>query len=173
LGQLQKNSWEFCVLHILGVGLSADVASATAGRHVMAALAFDRGSQQSGFAEINVTPLVDVMLVLLIIFMLAMPMVTQRLSLNFAHCDGGGCSKFVATDPVDLSIKRTGELYWNGIAINRAELRQNLAVLAQQSDPPAFTLRPEATAKYDQVADVLTAAKNANLQHISIEPAQR
>jgi biopolymer transport protein ExbD len=136
----------------------------------MAALAFDRGSQQGGFAEINVTPLVDVMLVLLIIFMLAMPMVTQRLSLNFAHCDG---CKFVPTDPVDLSIKRTGELYWNGIAINRAELRQNLAVLAQQSDPPAFTLRPEASAKYDQVADVLTAAKNANLQHISIDPAHR
>src|SRR5882762_7008985 len=108
----------------------------------MTAFTLDGGPQQGGFAQINVTPLVDVMLVLLIIFMIAAPMLTQRLSLNFAHCTGKDCS--TPTDPVDLSIKRTGELYWNGIAINRAELRQNLAVLAQQAVPPAFTLRPEA-----------------------------
>ena len=138
----------------------------------MAAFALDSESQQGGFAAINVTPLVDVMLVLLIIFMLATPMLTQRLTLNFAHCADITC-KSAQTDPVDLSIKRTGELYWNGIAINRGELAQNLAVLAQQSDPPTLTLRPEATAKYDQVAEVRTAAKNANLQHIGIEPAHR
>ena len=139
----------------------------------MAAFALDSGPQQGRFAAINVTPLVDVMLVLLVIFMLATPMLTQRLTLNFAHCADITCGKTAPTDPVDLSIKRTGELYWNGIAINRAELAQNLAVLAQQSEPPAFILRPEATAKYDQVAAVLTAAKNANLQHIGIEPARR
>lgn len=138
----------------------------------MSAFAVRLDQRSIGFEQINVTPLVDVMLVLLIIFMLATPLVTQRLSLNFAHCSLG-CAKPTTTDPVDLSIKRTGELYWNGIAINRAELEQNLAALAQQSEPPVFTLRPEATARYEQITAVLTAAKNANLQHISIEPARR
>jgi biopolymer transport protein ExbD len=136
----------------------------------MAAFAVRLDQRSAGFEQINVTPLVDVLLVLLIIFMIATPLVTQKLALNFSHCEG--CS-VKGNEPVNLSIKRTGELYWNGIAINRAELSQNLAVLAQQSDPPTFTLRPEASAKYDQVAEVLTAAKNANLERISIEPGRR
>jgi biopolymer transport protein ExbD len=136
----------------------------------MAAFAVRMDQRATGFEQINVTPLVDVLLVLLIIFMIATPLATQKLALNFSHCDA--CS-LTASDPVNLSIKRSGELYWNGIAINRAELSQNLAVLAQQSNPPPFTLRPEASARYDQVADVLTAAKNANLEHISIEPGRR
>jgi biopolymer transport protein ExbD len=136
----------------------------------MAAFAVRMDQRSFGFEQINVTPLVDVLLVLLIIFMIATPLVTHKLALNFAHCERCGAK---TSDPVNLSIKRTGELYWNGIAINRAELSQNLAVLAQQSDPPAFTLRPEASARYELVADVLTAAKNANLERISIEPGRR
>ncbi|TLY51483.1 MAG: biopolymer transporter ExbD [Gammaproteobacteria bacterium] len=133
----------------------------------MAVFALDRES--SSFAQINVTPLVDVMLVLLIIFMLAAPMLTHKLILNFSASECGGATCPKPTDPVDLSIKQTGELYWNGVALNRAELAQNLAVLGQQSDPPQLTLRPEARTRYELVAGVLAAAKNANLQRIGIE----
>ena len=132
----------------------------------MAVFALDR--EVRSFAQINVTPLVDVMLVLLIIFMLAVPMLAHKLTLNFRGSECGlNCPK--PTEPVALSIKQTGELYWNGIALNRAELAQNLAVLGQQSDPPQLTLRPEARTRYELVAGVLAAAKNANLQRISIE----
>jgi len=132
----------------------------------MAVFALDRES--SSFAQINVTPLVDVMLVLLIIFMLAAPMLTHKLTLNFNEsCQLAKCPK--PDDPVNLSIKQTGELYWNGVALNRAELAQNLAVLGQQSNPPQLTLRPEARTHYELVAGVLAAAKNANLQRIGIE----
>jgi biopolymer transport protein ExbD len=137
----------------------------------MTAFALDRDA--SSFAQINVTPLVDVMLVLLIIFMLAAPMLTHKLTLNFSseNCViASKCPK--PTDPVNLSIKQTGELYWNGVALNRAELAQNLAVLAQQSDPPTLTLRPEARTRYELVAGVLAQAKNAQLQRISIESAR-
>jgi len=132
----------------------------------MAVFALDR--EAGSFAQINVTPLVDVMLVLLIIFMLAAPMLTHKLTLNFGEsCLAAKCPK--PSDPVNLSIKQTGELYWNGVALNRAELAQNLAVLGQQSDPPQLTLRPEARTRYELVAGVLAAAKNASLQRISIE----
>ncbi len=132
----------------------------------MAAFALDR--EAGSFAQINVTPLVDVMLVLLIIFMLAAPMLTHKLTLNFAVSECfQSCPK--PSDPVNLSIKQTGELYWNGVALNRGELAQNLAILAQQTDPPSLTLRPEARTRYELVASVLASAKNANLQRISIE----
>lgn len=134
----------------------------------MSAFALDR--ETSGFAQINVTPLVDVMLVLLIIFMIATPLVTHKLTLNFGeNCRVVTCPK--SSDPINLSIKQTGELYWNGVALNRAELGRNLAVVAQQPDPPLLNLRPEARTRYELVAGVLATAKNAKLQHIAVEPA--
>lgn len=137
----------------------------------MSAFALDRESRS--FAEINVTPLVDVMLVLLIIFMIAVPLVTHKLTLTFGDnvCPASGCPQ--PADPVNLSIKQTGELYWNGVALNRGELAQNFAVLAQQAQPPLLNLRPEAHTHYETVVDVLAAAKNANLQRIAIEPTNR
>ena len=117
-------------------------------------------------AEMNITPLVDVMLVLLVIFMLAVPMTTHRLQLESAPC-AKNCP--TPPPPINLSIKQTGELYWNGVSINRAQLERNLVVLAAQENPPLLTLRPEARTKYARVAEVLAAAKNANLQRISVE----
>ena len=136
----------------------------------MAAFALDRES--SAFAQINVTPLVDVLLVLLIIFMITVPLATHKLSLNFGNSEcAGPCPK--SGEPINLSIKQTGELYWNGVALNRGELARNLAIVAQQADPPPLNLRPEARTRYEFVAGVLAAAKNANLQRIAIEPAAR
>jgi biopolymer transport protein ExbD len=134
----------------------------------MAAFALER--EPAGFAQINVTPLVDVMLVLLVIFMITMPLLTHKLALDFSHCSAN-CP--TATDPVKLSIKQTGELYWNGVAVNRAELASNLAILARQDDPPMLTLRPEARTKYERFTEVLVMAKNFNLRHISVDPAAR
>jgi biopolymer transport protein ExbD len=137
----------------------------------MSAFALPRES--GSFAQINVTPLVDVMLVLLIIFMIAAPLVTHKLTLNFGSnpCPGVACPQ--PSEPINLSIKQTGELYWNGVALNRAELAQNLAVIAQQAEPPLLNLRPEARTRYELVAGVLATAKNANLQRIAIEPTAR
>lgn len=137
----------------------------------MSAFALDRESRS--FAEINVTPLVDVMLVLLIIFMIAVPLVTHKLTLTFGNkeCPASGCPG--PADPVNLSIKQTGELYWNGVALNRGELAQNFSVLARQARPPLLNLRPEARARYELVAEVLATARNANLQRIAIEPTNR
>ena len=135
----------------------------------MSAFALDR--QTRTFAQINVTPLVDVMLVLLIIFMIAAPLVTHKLTLRFSEACQTNCPE--QGDPIALSIKQTGELYWNGVALNRAQLAQNLAAVAAQAEPPMLALRPEARTRYELVADVLATAKNANLQRIAIEPTSR
>jgi biopolymer transport protein ExbD len=120
-------------------------------------------------AEMNITPLVDVMLVLLVIFMLAVPLKTQRLALESSPCRSN-CPQPPA--PVSLSIKQTGELYWNGSPINRLALTANFAQLARQADAPPVLVRPEASTRYALVTDVLAAARNADLRRISLEPAQ-
>jgi biopolymer transport protein ExbD len=134
----------------------------------MAAFALDRTPVE--FAQINVTPLVDVMLVLLVIFMITTPLLTHKLTLDFSHCTQD-CPN--PSDPVKLSVKQTGELYWNGVALNRAELANNLAILARQDDPPMLTLRAEARTKYERITEVLAMAKNANLHRISVESVAR
>ena len=125
--------------------------------------------QRTVSAEMNITPLVDVMLVLLVIFMLAVPLKTHRLELVSAPCVKD-CP--IPGEPINLSIKQTGELYWNGSAINRATLAANFARLAQQADAPAVLVRPEAHTHYALVTDLLAAANNADVRRISLEPAQ-
>lgn len=119
-------------------------------------------------AEMNITPLVDVMLVLLVIFMLAAPLPTRKLALlNPPPCQTN-CPPPV--EPVRLALKHTGELYWNGTAISRAALAANLAGVAQDPQKPAIEIHAEAHTRYDVVTDVLVAARNAGVDKIGIAP---
>jgi biopolymer transport protein ExbD len=133
----------------------------------MSAFALESGTRRP-IGEINMTPLVDVMLVLLIIFMIAAPLTTQRLRLDLPQSGGGH-----QTDSINLSIKQTGELYWNGVAITRAALASDLAAMANTDDAPTIAIHPEASTRYQYVADVLAAARSANVQRISVESGSR
>ena len=118
-------------------------------------------------AEINITPLVDVMLVLLVIFILATPMATRKLALiNAPPC--ATCPR--PADPIRLAIKRTGELYWNGTAISRSALALNLAATAREERAPAIEVHIEARTRYAQVTEVLAAAHNAGIERIDLAP---
>lgn len=97
--------------------------------------------------EINVTPLIDVLLVLVVILMLSAPMALHRIPLPLASSSGG-----TAPTVIGLSIQSTGELYLEGNAVNRAQLS-----------------RPQATVHYEQVADVLALARRSGLPAIRIE----
>ncbi|HEY2397272.1 MAG TPA: biopolymer transporter ExbD [Rudaea sp.] len=121
-------------------------------------------------AQINVTPLVDVMLVLLVIFMLAVPLTTQHLPLINAPACRENCP--TPREPVRLAIKRTGELYWNGAAISRGALLANLGALGQQQLPQTLEIHAEANARYALVTDVLAAAHSAAVHEISIAPTR-
>jgi biopolymer transport protein ExbD len=125
-----------------------------------------RNTAQGVSAQMNVTPLVDVMLVLLVIFMLAVPLTTQRLPLVNALPCSMNCPP--PPEPIRLAIKRTGELYWNGNAIDRASLAVNLGALAQRTPESALEIHVEASTRYALVADVLAAARNAGVRQIGI-----
>ena len=117
--------------------------------------------------QVNVTPLVDVLLVLLVIFVLSVPIATQRLPLSNASWVRD-CPQ--AHDPVRVAIKATGEIYWNGVAVSSAALAANLVALMRAPQPPALELHPERGVRYERVTDVLAAARNAGVQQIGITP---
>lgn len=114
--------------------------------------------------EINVTSLIDVLLVLVLILMLTAPVAMHRIPLPLGANAGGAEPKILG-----LSLKTTGELYLEGTAVNRAQLSTLLAAAADSAAPPVLEIRPEATTRYDEVAGVLALAKRSGLPAIRIE----
>ncbi|NCT66638.1 MAG: biopolymer transporter ExbD [Rhodanobacteraceae bacterium] len=130
----------------------------------MRALRSDASAVQ---AQINVTPLIDVMLVLLMILMLTTPLALHRVPLPLGANAGNDVPRMLA-----LSVKASGELYLDGGAVNRAQLATALAAAAVQDQPPLLEIRPEANTRYDYVAEVLVLAGNSGLSAIRVVGAQ-
>jgi biopolymer transport protein ExbD len=118
-------------------------------------------------AEINVTSLIDVLLALVLILMVTAPMAMHRIPLPLGANVAGAEPKVVG-----LSVKTTGELYLDGNAVSRAQLSAALAAAAASTTPPVLEIRPEATTRYDDVAEVLALAKRSQLPAIRIEGAR-
>jgi biopolymer transport protein ExbD len=114
--------------------------------------------------QINVTPLIDVMLALVMILMVTAPLALHRIPIPLAASSSG-------TEPavLPLSIKNTGELYLAGVAVNRSQLESTLTAAALTDVPPLLEIRPDADAAYDDVAIALALAKRSGMQSIRIE----
>jgi len=124
------------------------------------------GGESGGpMAEINVTPLVDVMLVLLIIFMITAPLMSHKVqvklpeaTLNIEPTDVGR--------PITLAIKENGEVFWNDEAISKPMLESRLALDALREPQPQIDIRADKTTSYRIIADVMKAAKNSGFRKI-------
>ncbi|MCM0043260.1 MAG: biopolymer transporter ExbD [Burkholderiaceae bacterium] len=114
--------------------------------------------------EINTTPLVDVMLVLLIIFIITIPVINHSVKLDLPK------ASTQANDPkpetVNLSIDAQGQLFWNNKPIAEHELQQQIMLAAQKTPQPELHLRAERTTQYEKVAQVMAAAQNGGLSKI-------
>ena len=120
---------------------------------------------QSGepIMDINTTPLIDVLLVLLIMFIITIPIQTHAVKLDLPQSDG---SPPPPVDPIKnkVVITAAGALLWNGAPVNADQLRQYLEV-SQQMDPlPELHLQPEPTARYETVDQVLAITKQARVE---------
>jgi biopolymer transport protein ExbD len=116
-------------------------------------------------SEINVTPLVDVMLVLLIIFMITAPVLAHRLKVDLPQPNQNPPTQ-TPLDPIHLKIDQAGAFYWNDTPIDELGLKAQFAVIAQQSNQPEVQIAADDAVAYQYVASVLADAKSYNLTKI-------
>jgi len=126
-------------------------------------MAFSSGSGGGVMAEINVTPLVDVMLVLLIIFMITAPLAQHKIKIELPIAALSQPPDEAANQPITLSVKDNGELYWNDEPITEAAMQAQLRVAAQRTPQPELQIRADRDTEYQIVASVMTDAKNSGM----------
>src|SRR6476661_5435968 len=116
-------------------------------------MAFSSGAQSGApMSEINVTPLVDVMLVLLIIFMITAPLMSHKIKVELPKADLLHRPDKVPPAP-PVTVKEDGSLYWNDAPVTHDQLESQLSVAAQATPQPEVNIRGDETTKYHIVAD--------------------
>ena len=117
--------------------------------------------------DINTTPLIDVMLVLLIMLIITIPI--QLHAVNMDMPTGTPPPPLVKPEIVKLDIDPQSIVYWNGVAVSgRPELESKMHAAAAQAVQPEVHLRPNKKAKYDVVAGVMASAQRIGLTKIGI-----
>jgi biopolymer transport protein ExbD len=122
-------------------------------------------------AEINVTPLVDVMLVLLVIFMITAPLLSYAIKLDLPNDPAPAAEPEPAT--IRLSIDAEGTIHWDADTVTDDQLRSRLASAAAGAAVPEVHLRADKATRYERIAFVMSAAQQAGLTKIGFvtEPA--
>ena len=132
-------------------------------------MAFSSNSGSSGaMSEINVTPLVDVMLVLLIIFMMTAPMLTHRINIDLPQPNDQIKPPENPPAPLRLTIQADGSLYLNDVPISEAGLKLQLGVYGNKplDKQPELQISMNNDAQYSVLAHVLADAKSVGMQKI-------
>lgn len=113
--------------------------------------------------DINVTPLIDVLLVLLIMFIITLPIQTHAVKLDLPVNTENTPPPI---EPVKNTVGVTAEnqITWNGNPITQQQLRQYLEITQQMNPIPELHLQPDATARYEMVDEVLAITKKAHVQ---------
>jgi biopolymer transport protein ExbD len=135
-------------------------------------MAFSSGNTSGPMADINVTPLVDVMLVLLIIFMITAPMLTHKVKVDLPQPSNNTPPPTTPLEPIRLKIDRAGALYWNDTPVDELGLKAQIAVIAQQTNQPALQINADDGVAYEAVARVLADAKSYGLTKIGFTEGQ-
>ncbi|MEM5344716.1 ExbD/TolR family protein [Paraburkholderia azotifigens] len=123
------------------------------------------GDEDDGLMnEINMTPLVDVMLVLLIVFMVTIPVIRHAVKIDLPHAS----SQKEDTKPaqVTVSIDADGNLLWDEQKISDETLQAKIAAAAQQNPQPELHLSADRKVAYEKVAEVMSAAQAGGLTKI-------
>lgn len=134
-------------------------------------MAFSSNSSGGPMADINVTPLVDVMLVLLIIFMITAPLMTHKIRIDLPQANPNTVETN-PPEPIDLAVRESGDLYWNDEPITEAMLSAQLRVAAQKNPQPELQIRAEKTTQYQLIATVMANAKSSGMVKIGFITAQ-
>jgi biopolymer transport protein ExbD len=113
--------------------------------------------------EINTTPLIDVMLVLLIMFIITIPIQTHAVKLDLPANNQNNPPPINTVKNI-LSVNAQDQVLWNGQPVTMTQLRQYLDTTQQMNPIPELHLQPDATARYEVVDQVLAVTKQAHVQ---------
>jgi biopolymer transport protein ExbD len=116
--------------------------------------------------QLNATPLIDVLLVLLVMLIFTIPVATHAVKLNLPQ-------RVLGTPPssIRLEIYSGGEMYWNDEHIaSVAELLPRFEAVARRESPPPIRVVPDKRAPYERVAQVLAAAQRSHVTALSVAP---
>lgn len=117
--------------------------------------------------DINTTPLIDVMLVLLVMLIITLPIQLHSVNLNMPV--GNPPPPLVKPEVLKIDVDNAGRIWWNGEVLpDRATLEEKLAGAAAQAVQPELHLRPDKAARYEVVAAVLASAQRLGLTRIGI-----
>ncbi len=115
--------------------------------------------------DINMTPLIDVMLVLLIVFILAMPVIQSAIPLNLPKASSAATQQHV--EPVRLDLDAQGQAYWNGKAVTDEVLTTLAQQVAKQEPQPVIRLRGDRVVPYERVLQTLSHLQAAGLSKVN------
>lgn len=130
------------------------------------------GDDDEVMSEINMTPLVDVMLVLLIIFIITIPVINHAVKVDLPRATN------TPNDPkpqnINVTIDASGKVFWNQVEVDQATLENNISLAAKQQPQPELHLRADREVRYERVAEVMAAAQHGGLGKIGFitEPKQ-
>jgi biopolymer transport protein ExbD len=133
---------------------------------------FAKSGDSAPMAEINMVPLIDVMLVLLVIFIITAPLLTHAVKVDLPKASSA--PNVTKPENIQLAVKADGEVYWNGQPISPADMAARMAATSKLEPQPEVHLRADGAARYEKVAQVMSAAARAGLVRIGFvtEPAQ-
>jgi biopolymer transport protein ExbD len=135
-------------------------------------MAFTSAGGSGPMADINVTPLVDVMLVLLIIFMVTAPALSYQIQVDLPQRTSNPPPQPKdPPEPIRLRIEAGGTVTWNNSPIPLSVLQSSLEVEAERTVQPTLEIDTDPDAQYELLAKVLSRAKNSGMQKIAfVEP---
>jgi biopolymer transport protein ExbD len=117
--------------------------------------------------ELNATPLIDVLLVLLTMLILTVPVINHAIKLDLPY---GGSPPGPRT-AIDLDIDADGRVFWNGTGVaDDLQLEAWLQDLAHQAPQPDLKIWPDKRGRYERVAQVMAAAQRSGVEHIALAP---
>jgi biopolymer transport protein ExbD len=130
------------------------------------AMSVGSGGEGEPMMEINTTPLIDVMLVLLILFILTLPVMTHAIKLDMPRPSANPPPPETIIEPIRLDIDWDGSIIWNGTLVQLGTLEGYFRTEAAKNPQPELHVRPDRRADYDTVAKALALAQRNGMQRI-------
>ncbi len=131
----------------------------------MAFGSFDRKNASQPMAEINMVPLIDVVLVLLVIFIVTAPLLTNAVKLDLPKASS--TADIQKPEKVEFAIDATGSLFWKGERISRTDAAARFLAEGQKRPQPEIYLRADQNVPYRYVAETLADASKAGLAKVA------